>query len=251
MKDFENIETIDDILSREREMVPSAEKDYPEAFANASGFNNLLNNFLKEANSESWIFMLFLSQVKKYHTLALFSAARLHHIQAMLNLRQVLEAGANAAYGLANPIKEDFIVVIENDLLDAPKSLEEKRRKWLKKNHEKHSDFIRNMKKSINISCAHSNMIYAFQNFSMANYQFDTPFFDFKEDHRVEADFWLISNIAMSIMDLFYGINKEAKRVTFIDDFVSRLKKLENDNHALKSELQKHPRFQILVTHNR
>ena len=54
--------------------------------------------------------MVFLSQIKKYHTLALFSVARLHHIQAMLNLRQVLEAGVNAAYGLANPNQDDFVI---------------------------------------------------------------------------------------------------------------------------------------------
>ncbi len=88
MKKIEDIETIEDILVAEREMIPLAEKQYGDAFRNASGFNNLLNNFLKSANPDTWIFIMFLSQIKKHHTLALFSVVRLHHIQAMLNLRQ-------------------------------------------------------------------------------------------------------------------------------------------------------------------
>ncbi len=243
MKKIEDIETIDDILDAEREMIPQAEEKYGDAFRNAAGFNDLLNNFLKEAKPDAWVFMAFLSQIKKYHTLALFSVVRLHHIQAMLNLRQVLEAGVNAAYGLANPNKEDFVVDGEDGVLDTSDTLDKKRRQWIENNHRKHSDFIKNMKNSINESCAHSNIIYAFNNFSMADYKFKTDFFDKGEEHHVKADLWMIGNIALSLMDLFYGINKGVKQLTFVDNFVKRLKELEADGNILKAEAERHPRF--------
>jgi hypothetical protein len=40
---------------------------------------------------------------EKTHMLALFSALRLHKVQAMMNLRQTLEAGAAAAFAIAEP----------------------------------------------------------------------------------------------------------------------------------------------------
>ena len=246
MKEIEDIKTIDDILDAEREMIPLAEKKYGDAFRNAAGFNNLLNNFLKGVKSDAWVFMVFLSQIKKHHTLTLFSAVRLHHIQAVLNLRQVLEAGVNAAYGLANPNKDDFIVQQKDGTLDTSDTLDMKRRKWIEDNYKESSDFIKNMKNSINKSCAHSNMIYAFSNFSIADYKFHTSFFDAGEEHRVKTDLWMIGNIALGLVDLFYGINKEVDRLTFVDEFVKQLKNLEKGNLALKTEMEQHPRFQRL-----
>ena len=81
-------------------------------------------------------------------------------------------------------------------------------------------------------------------NFSMKDYKFNVPYFDNAEDHHVKTDFWMMGNIAMSLMDLFYGINKEVNHMTFVDDFVKLLKDAENDNHRLKAEMEKHPRFQ-------
>src|SRR6516164_11309174 len=44
----------------------------------------------------SMMFARFFSLLKKHHMLALLSALRLHKVQTMINLRQVLEAGINA-----------------------------------------------------------------------------------------------------------------------------------------------------------
>src|SRR2546430_9857689 len=51
----------------------------------------------------------FFAQVKKHHMLALFSTVRLHKVQALMNLRQVLEAGACAAFAIANPDHKHFV----------------------------------------------------------------------------------------------------------------------------------------------
>jgi hypothetical protein len=44
----------------------------------------------------------FYAHVKKHHLLALLSAVRLHHVQTQMDLRQVIEGGAWAAFALAH-----------------------------------------------------------------------------------------------------------------------------------------------------
>ena len=56
--------------------------------------------------------------MKKHHSLAFLSALRLHRVQAMLNLRQVLEAGAGAAYAIENPDVRDFVDIDAFGIMD-------------------------------------------------------------------------------------------------------------------------------------
>lgn len=236
MKDLDEIETIGDILEAETELFNQAEK-YGDSFHNAIGFNELLTDFIDEVRPDAWIFVLFLGQIKKHALLAILSVARQHHVQSMLNMRQVLEAGSNAAYGLANPNKDDY-VVNENNVLITKDSLDNKRRRWLEENYKDKSDSIKNMKGSINNSCAHSNMVYAFNNFSMEDHAFHTPFFDTTKDRWVKTDFWMIGNVLMGLMDLFNGINKGVGTLTLNASFTPRLLELEKQNHKIKAELE-------------
>jgi len=238
-------ETIGDILTSEHEMVLHGAESYGDYFINASEFNHLLQGFIKSVDPDRFIFAMFLAQIRKYHLLALFSAVRLHHIQAMMNLRQVLEAGSCAAYAIANPDQNGFADIDENGIIDATQELTKQRYKWLEENFEKGSDAIKNMKTTINNSTAHSNIVYAHNNFRFDGKEgkFDTPFFDIKDDYLVKTDLWQIGNIAMGLMDLFYGVNKSLNVVKFVDDFIPRLKKLENDNNQLKKEMMESERF--------
>jgi len=60
--------------------------------------------------------------VRKHHTVALFSTVRLHRIQAMMDLRQTLEAGACAAYAIANTDQASFDMD-EDGILNATQNL--------------------------------------------------------------------------------------------------------------------------------
>ncbi len=111
--------TFGEIIDSERDMILTADKRYGAYYINASEFNILLNEFIKSVDLDRFIFAIFLSQVKKHSTLALFSVVRLHHTQAMMDLRQVLEAGACASYAIANTESADFADVGENGVLDA------------------------------------------------------------------------------------------------------------------------------------
>ena len=237
--------TIGDIIESESQMILHGAERFGEYFINASEFNDLLQQFIKSVDLDRFIFAMFLSQIRKHHLLAHFSVVRLHHIQAMINLRQVLEAGSCAAYAIANPDRKGFADIDEKGIIDPSQELAKKRYKWLEDNFKKGSDTIKNMKGTINNSTAHSNIVYAHNNFKFDGEQgkFITPFFDIEDDYRVKTDLWQIGNIAMGLMDLFYGVNKELGVIKFVDDFISQLKTLEAENHRLKAELMSNERY--------
>ena len=224
---------------------------YGEFFINASEFNNLINNFIKSIDDPSkFIFVAFLSQVKKYHVLALFSSVRRHHIQAGLNLRYVLEAGAWAAYAIAHKNKNKFCEIDANGILSIPKKLEKARNKWLDQNFKIKSDEIKRLKDLINKSVAHSNIVYTFQNFETKLVEgkgFYTPFFDFDDEYIIKTDLWSIANTGRGLLDLFYGMNLQYKVFQLIDDFNSRFEALSVQNNKLKAEMTEHPRYKRTV----
>lgn len=239
--------TIGDLIESENQMILHGAERYGEYFINASEFNNLLNNFIKSIDDPGkFIFVAFLSQVRKHHTLAHFSSVRLHHIQAGLNLRQVFEAGAWAAYAMAHEDKNKFCETDVNGILDVPKKLKEARDKWLDQNFKVKSDEIKQLKDLINRSVAHANIIYAFQNFKMKPADdpgFHTPFFDFDDEYRVKTDLWFIANTALGLIDLFYGVNLQYKVFRLIDGFGPRFRALVEQNNKLKAEMMSTERY--------
>jgi hypothetical protein len=84
--------TIGQIIDSEREMVLTALQRYGKYYETALEGSLLMTRFLKSVDPDRWIFGSFVSLVKKHHTLALFSTVRLQNVQAMMNLRQTLEA---------------------------------------------------------------------------------------------------------------------------------------------------------------
>lgn len=237
--------TFGEIIDSERKMILTAGKRYGAYYVNASEFNILLNEFIKSVDPDRFIFAIFLSQVKKHATLALFSVVRLHHTQAMMDLRQVLEAGACASYAIANTESSDFADVGKNGVLATSQSLTNKRYKWLDEKYHAGSIAIYNMKDCINSSAAHSNIIYAHNNFNLNDKtrKFETPFFDIEDEYLVKTNLWAIGNIIMVLVDLFYGIAKDHGGVIFADDFIKRLKILEVENHRLKVEMMNTKRY--------
>ena len=62
-------------------MLLQAERRYGDYWKNAMEYNGLLNNFVKEVKPNAMFFVMFMSQVKKHHTLALLSIPRQHSVQ--------------------------------------------------------------------------------------------------------------------------------------------------------------------------
>jgi hypothetical protein len=234
--------SLSEIIKLEYKFLSGAPQKYGDFSNHAIESYKLLQSFIVSVNSEGWLFIAFLSSLKKHHLLAFFSAVRLHHVQVVMNLRQILESGANASYALANPDIDNFALSTPEGLLDIPKKLETKRYKWLEKNYPKGSEAIKSMKKMMQKS-SHSNIVDTQRTFkyeeSKNSTQLKTPFFDIENDFQIKSDLWSIANIAMGLMDLFYDINVKYKFVIFSPNFTHDLQLLEKENKRLKKILMK------------
>lgn len=238
--------TIEEIIESEHGMLQKAPERFGEYFTHAMEGTALLNSFLVSVDIEGHIFTAFLAQIRKHVLLAIFSSVRLHQVQAMMDMRQALEAGSCAAFAIKNPDVSGFADIDESGMIDATQELTKKRYKWLEENFPAGSEAIKNMKKVINSSTAHSNLIYAMQSFALdaSNNQFTTPFFDVEDDHHVKTNLWMIGNVTYGLMYLFFGINQGNKgMLKFQPDFVDRLKSFHAKNDELKSEMMSSSRY--------
>ena len=82
----------------------------------------------------------------------------------------------------------------------------------------------------INKTCAHCSLVYTIQHFQMNDSSFEFSFFDKDDLDLVKGDLWLIGHTAGNLMDIFYGINKNYKLLTFSDNFINL--KILNFNSA-------------------
>lgn len=232
-----------EIIDKEREMLLIAEGKYGEHYRNSFNFVILMQEFIAQAKPKVLIFALFLSLVRKHLVLSFFSALRQHHIQAMLDLRQVFEAGAKGAYAIAFPDENKFVQKGGKGTLFEPKGLSKECYMWLGKNYPEQALPLEKLKSIINKSCAHANAIFAFPNFKMTGKRCEFTFFDKDDVDLVKVDLWFVGNTAMGLMDLFYVVNQERSLITFTSDFITRLKDYEAVGNELKQELMSKERF--------
>lgn len=237
---------LSEIINTENELLKTASKKYGEFSTHSLVAIQLLQSFIYSIEDEGWLFVSFLSHIKKHSTLAFLSTIRLHHVQTVMNLRQVLESGANAAYALANPNADDFVVSTEEGLLDVPEKLKDKRYKWLAEHYPKGSVAIKKMKKRMQ-SSSHSNLVDTHRTFKYKNKgsvaELQTPFFDLKNEFQTKSDLWSIANIIMGLVDLFYGINLSEKKLVVSETLVRDLQSLDKENARLKQIMMNTPNF--------
>jgi hypothetical protein len=170
---------------------------------------------------------------KKASHLDLFSAARLHKIQAMMNLRQTLEAGACAAFSIDNPDHGHFVTADQHGILEPVPG--KNRYAWLDRHYPAGSAAIKEAKDQINAVEAHANLI-STQNTFRTDYQdreFDAPFFDIEDEHHVKTDLWRIGQVALVLMHVFAEINEGRNVIKFADDFWPLIETLRESNNTL------------------
>jgi hypothetical protein len=235
-----------EIVNSERLLVLEAEDRYGSYYKHAAGASLLLSRFVKSVDSNGLIFVRFLSQVKKHHTLALFSTVRLHQIQAMMVLRHAVEAGAAAAYAMAHPDPAEFAETNELGGLDSTKALTQKRYRWLDEHIPDGSSYLKAVKKNINQSTAHASIVYTENNFRLGEDHASAPFFDLTDEYYIKTDLWTIGGVALGLMDLFYGVNAQYKVMEFIDRFRDQFGMLADQNRAIQNEMQSSERFQAI-----
>jgi hypothetical protein len=101
------------------------------------------------------------------------------------------------------------------------------------------------MKDDINSSGAHANIVNTQKNFRLADSgsEFSIPFFDIDDAYFVRSDLLMASGFPLSLIKLFYGVNKDVKAIVWRDDFESRFFSLFERETALRSEMHSSDRF--------
>jgi hypothetical protein len=237
--------TLEEIIESERLMLLTAAERYGKYYKNARVCSIFLSRCIAGVDHDRMMFARFFALMKKHHMLALLSILRLHKVQAMMNLRQVLEAGAAAAFAIANPEQHHFAETDEQGLLDPMQELTKKRYKWLHDNYRDESDWIKRTKEQINISTAHANIVSSGSIFRVTDKgdTINAPFFDIEDEYHVKADLRQTASIALTLMDLFYGVNQGRNVIAFYPDFAANIGRFAQETDALLAEMKATDRF--------
>jgi hypothetical protein len=240
--------TIEQILESEYAAASSARQRYGKHYDNAQAISVYLTSFLESFDQSRWVFGSFIGEVKKHQVLSLLSAVRLHKVQAMMNLRQVVEAGACAAYAIANPDHNDFVDTDEHGILDPSQRLARKRYKWLDENYPDGSKAIKDIKEELNKTTSHANLINAYSSGAWtAEDWFSSPFFDVDDPYHVQTDLWRIGNAGLVLMLFFHEINSTRNVLKFTANFVPVIQQLRIENESIRADMMASPRFQAAM----
>jgi hypothetical protein len=183
--------TLQEIIESERELLLTADQRYGDYYRHARECSIFLSRCFISVDPDRLMFARFFSLLKKHHMLALLSTLRLHRIQAMMNLRQVLEAGAAAAFAIANPEPEHFAIANASGIIDPSPELTGKRYQWLDRNFPANSAAIKEKKELINSYFAHTNVVLTSKTFEVneAGTWISAPFFDVEDEYHVKDRF--------------------------------------------------------------
>lgn len=243
--------TLEQIIDSEHSMLIDAPARYGQHYTHARAATMYLSLCIASIEFDRTdMFGRLFSLIKKHHTLAFFSALRLHKVQAMMNLRQVLEGGASAAFAIANPEAHHFVDTDSFGILDPSQKLTKKRYRWLEDNYADKSKWIESTKGSINAATAHANVISGDKTFYVAESgaMVNVPFFDREDDYFVKVDLWLISSVAITLMDFFYGVAGNVAGgghpvMEFRSDFTRTIQGLAAESNALHAEIATTDRY--------
>jgi hypothetical protein len=248
--------TLEEIVDSERSMILDASARYGRHYKHARAATMYLTLCIVGMDHDrSDTLGRLLSLMKKHHMLAFLSALRLHKVQAMMDLRHVLEAGAAAAYAILNPDIHDFVEVDPFGIMDPSQKLTRNRYGWLNENYPDKSKWISETKDRINNQTAHANIISADSTFRMedGDGRAATSFFDIEDEYFAKADLWLISSAAITLMDLFYGVANGVAQATgrsvveFRADFLCAVRGLAIESNSLVEELKASDRFKAAM----
>jgi len=238
--------TVEEFIDSERLMVLTARERYGRYYTHALGCAVFMSRCIEGVDHDrSMIFGRLFSQMKKHQMLALLSAVRLHKVQAMMNLRQVLEAGAAASFAIANPELRHFADTDKHGLLDPSQPLAKKRYAWLHQNFRDKSEWIKDTKERINKTAAHANVVSADSVFRVAESgdSIEAPFFDIEDEYHVKTDLLLIGSVGLTLLDLFYGVNKNWNVLGFRPDFANLMGHMSEESNILYTEMRETSRF--------
>jgi hypothetical protein len=237
--------TLEEIIESERQLAFTAAVRFGKYYSNALACSVLLSRCVTSFEESREIFARFFALMKKHQFLALLSVVRLHRVQAMMNLRQVLEAGSSAAFAIENPEKRHFAEITESGTLDPTQDLTRKRYRWLDANYRDKSESIKKAKERINQSAAHANIISSHNVYRVAvdGEVVNIPFFDLEDEYLVKVDLWQVASVSLELIDLLYGVNLKHDVIEFVPGFADDVGRLARESESLLAEMKATDRY--------
>lgn len=202
--------SIEEFSHTEHQLTLKAEERYGEFFTTARDVSLLVSNIMLWPTKDCDIFIRFLSQMKKAHTLALMSLVRQHRIQAKMTLRYFLESTLHAGYALVHVDTTNYFDTMGGKKHD-PQKASKIAYAWIHENFPSHSEEIKRIKNLINEQTAHANVYNSFHNFNFVggkNPAIHTTFFDFDDDYWLKVDLWECAQAGLVAADLILAIRK-------------------------------------------
>lgn len=202
--------SIEELSHIEHQLVVNAEERYGDYFTTAQDVTLLLSNIMSWPTKDCDIFLRFLSQMKKSHTLSLMSLVRQHRIQAKMTLRYFLESTVHAAFSLVHVDTTNYFDTADGKKHD-PQKASRAANTWVDEHFKTHSDEIKRMKDLINEQTAHANVYNSFHNFDFVGGEdaaIYTSYFDFDDDHWLKVDLWECAQAGLVAADLILAIRK-------------------------------------------
>jgi len=231
--------SLENFSAEEHQKLVDAEQKYGNAFINAYNTTILVSNLMMWPVIDCDLFIRFYSQMKKYHSLSVISTVRLHRVQAKMDLRYFLESTANAAFSLAHTDTENYFDFQNRRIRDAQKASLTAYR-WLESTYRAHSDFIKDLKATINEQTAHAHVVNSQHNFDFVPGQraeIITSYFDFDDDEVVMLDLWLAAKAGLHAAHLILQVQRDFGGFLPSVD-AADLSQLMADNDAVLVELR-------------
>jgi hypothetical protein len=236
--------TLPGLADEEARLFATAEERLGPPFAMARESTLLLTTFMASVCADRHIFIRCMAILKTHHTLALLSVARHHHIQATMNLRQVVEAASSAAYALAHPEAEYVDPV--TDLTFEPKKVSKRSYNWIAKAYPSHSKDLQSMKDHLNDNSTHFNIVQSARIVSdnPEEMVWKTDFFDSPDLYKEQIDLWFLTKTALCSMHLLSEVQQSHGGFVLAPDFEDRANAVASEWERLKDTIQATPRHQ-------
>ncbi|TAK95079.1 hypothetical protein EPO05_05210 [Patescibacteria group bacterium] len=236
--------TPENVSGAENQMVMQAAQDYGDYYRHARAMQLLLWGFIKEATPRTVSYNLFLGEVRKVSVLTLLAIVRLHASQSQVNLRMLLESMVLSAYALEHDDITEYYEVGSDGAALVKEQASDKAYKWLEKNYQEESKFIKMMKNNINSLWSHSNVLHGSLNTKVVKPgSFVQTFFDNKDIYHINGFLWNYGNIHWMYLRLVEKINESKKELILIEDFRKRMITLGQENENQKRQLMSSERY--------
>jgi hypothetical protein len=234
--------TLDELMWEEARLFETAEARLGQPYAMAREATLLLTTFVGGIQADRTVFIRCLALMKKHFTLAVVSIARRHHVQAMMNLRQVIEAASNAAYALGTPAA-DYVEPVTGLAMDS-KEVSKRSYAWLDANYPTMSDDLKGIKDHLNDTSSHFNLVQSGRivGDEPKNGVWETGFFDEEDDHLSHIDLWSITHAALASLALFEAVRLKHGGYFPAADLEERAIQLHDDWQTLAKGMMETPR---------